>query len=106
MQLFWLQNTCMATAVTVRDVPDDVRDVLAEQARERGQSLQAYLLSVLRRQAAYSRNRQLLAEIESELGGGRGAGPDAPDAADILAEERADGGHQDDRSPRHPRASA
>lgn len=96
----------MATVVTVRDVPDEVRDVLAEQARERGQSLQAYLLSVLRRQAAFSRNRQLLAEIESDLSGGRGAGPDAPDAADVLAQERDDGGRHRDLSPRHPRASA
>ncbi len=96
----------MATVVTVRDVPDDVRDVLAEQARERGQSLQAYLLSVLRQQAAFSRNRQLLAEIESELRGGRGAGTDAPDAADILAQERADRLHRGDQSPRNPRASA
>ena len=96
----------MATVVTVRDVPDDVRDMLAEQARERGQSLQAYLLSVLRRQAAFSRNRQLLAEIESELSGGQGAGPDAQDAADVLAQERADGGHRGDQSPRHSSTSA
>lgn len=96
----------MATVVTVRDVPDEVRDVLAEQARERGQSLQAYLLAILRRQAAYSRNRQMLAEIESELSGGGGAGPDAPDAADVLAGERAEVGPRGDRSPRRPRASA
>jgi hypothetical protein len=80
----------MSTVVTVRDVPDEVRDLLAQQARERGQSLQAYLLGVLRRQAAFSRNRQMLAEIGSELNGGDGAGPDAPDAADVLAQERAE----------------
>jgi hypothetical protein len=96
----------MSTVVTVRDVPDEVRDLLAQQARERGQSLQAYLLGVLRRQAAFSRNRQVLAEIESELSGGEGAGPDAPDAADVLAQERADAGHRGDQSTRLPRASA
>jgi hypothetical protein len=96
----------MATVVTVRDVPDEVRDVLAEQARERGQSLQAYLLSILRRQAAFSRNRQLLAQIESDLGGGQGAGSDAPDAADVLAQERVGRARHGDRSPRQPRASA
>lgn len=106
VQLLRLHNACMATVITVRDVPNEVRDVLAEQARERGQSLQAYLLSLLRRQAAFSRNRQLLAEIESELSDGRGAGSDAPDAADVLTQERADRGRRSGRSPGHPRASA
>lgn len=95
----------MTTAVTVRDVPDDVRDVLAQQARERGQSLQAYLLAVLRRQATFSRNRQLLAEIESELRVEGGAGSDAPDASDVLAQERAGSDLGEDLSG-PPRASA
>ena len=85
-----LHHDSMTTAVTVRDVPDEVRDVLAQQARERGQSLQAYLLAVLSRQAAFSQNRRLLAEIESELRGDAGAGPDAPDAAEVLARQRAE----------------
>lgn len=96
----------MATVISVRDVPDDVRDVLAEQARERGQSLQAYLLSVLRRQAAFSRNRQLLAEIESDLRGGGGASSQAPDAAQVLAQERAERTREVGRPPRQPKASA
>lgn len=78
----------MATTVTIRDVPDEVRDLLAGEARARGQSLQGFLLATLRRQAAFSRNRQLLAEIDSELGQEGGAGPDAPDAGRVLARER------------------
>lgn len=81
--------------VTIRDVPDDVRDALARDARERGQSLQAFLLSVLDRQVAFSRNRQALAEIERDLSAGGGAGGDAPDTADLLRQargERADAG--------------
>ncbi|MQA77393.1 MAG: hypothetical protein GEV10_02750 [Streptosporangiales bacterium] len=74
--------------VTIRDVPDDVRDALARDARERGQSLQAFLLSVLDRQVAFSRNRQLLAEIEHDLSAGGGAGDDAPDTADLLHHAR------------------
>lgn len=35
-------------AVTVRDVPDDVRNELAARAARRGQSLQEYLLAELR----------------------------------------------------------
>jgi plasmid stability protein len=78
----------MATVLTIRDVPDDVKEALTREARERGQSLQAYLLTVLKRQAAFSRNRQLLVEIERDLALGGGADEDAPDAADVLADAR------------------
>lgn len=76
--------------LTIRDVPDDVKDALARDARERGQSLQAFLLGVLQRQAAFSRNRQLLSEIESDLAEGGGADADAPDAAALLEQARPD----------------
>lgn len=76
------------TVLTIRDVPDDVKDALARDARERGQSLQAFVLSVLEREAAFGRNRELLAEIDRELADGGGAGADAPDAADLIAEAR------------------
>lgn len=79
----------MSATLTIRDVPDDVRDALSREARERGQSLQAFLLSVLKRQAAFDRNRQLLAEIEHDLSRGGGAGPDAPDSADLIGQARA-----------------
>ena len=79
----------MALTLTIRDVPEQVRDALARDARERGQSLQAFLLSVLHRQAAFSGNRELLAEIEKDLAASGGAGDDAPDAADVLAQARA-----------------
>ncbi|MDG4762979.1 hypothetical protein O7632_02460 [Solwaraspora sp. WMMD406] len=81
----------MAVVLTIRDVPEEVRDLLAQQARERGQSLQAYLLAVLNRQADFCRNRQLLAELSDELDDrSGGAGPTAPDAADLLACARAE----------------
>jgi hypothetical protein len=97
----------MVTAVTIRDVPEDVRDLLAQQARERGQSLQAYLLGILRRQAQFSRNRELLTEIESELRvEGGGAGPEAPDSWEVLAQERTEADRADGRPEGRPRASA
>jgi antitoxin FitA len=37
----------MSVAVTIRDVPDDVRDELAARAARAGQSLQEYLRSML-----------------------------------------------------------
>jgi hypothetical protein len=81
----------MSVTLTIRDVPDEVRDALNREARDRGQSLQAYVLGLLRRQAAFSDNRSLLREIEADLATGGGAGADAPDAADVLAAERGDG---------------
>lgn len=74
--------------LTIRDVPEDVKDALARDARERGQSLQAFVLSVLEREAAFGRNRELLAEIDRDLTEGGGAGADAPDASDLIAQAR------------------
>ncbi|GAB7043560.1 MULTISPECIES: hypothetical protein [Catenuloplanes] len=82
------QNRTVTTSVTVHDVPDDVLEALLRQARERGGSLQDLLLSVLTREAKISRNRQLLADIRRDLELTGGAGPDAPDAADIIRRER------------------
>jgi hypothetical protein len=90
----------MTVVLTIRDVPNEVRDALARDARERGQSLQAFLLSVLRRQAEFSRNRQLLAEIERDLAGGGGADVDAPDAADVLEQARGERGGTDESPAR------
>ena len=42
---------CMTVALQIRDVPDDVRDLLAAQAASRGQSMQAYLREVVIREA-------------------------------------------------------
>ncbi|WP_326549749.1 FitA-like ribbon-helix-helix domain-containing protein [Micromonospora sp. NBC_01813] len=87
----------MPVVLTIRDVPEEVRDLLAQQARERGQSLQAYLLAVLNRQADFCRNRQLLDELSDELDGGSGgAGPTTPDAAELLARARAERDLPDD----------
>lgn len=76
--------------LTIRDVPDDVKEALGRDARERGQSLQSFLLGVLKQQAAFSHNRQLLAEIERDLAEGGGAGDDASDAAELLEQARPD----------------
>ncbi len=82
----------MSVTLTIRDVPEVVRDLLSQEARERGQSLQAFLLSVLRRQASFSRNRRVLAEIDRDLEAGGGAGPDAPDAAEVIDQARGERG--------------
>lgn len=50
-------------ALQIRDVPDSVRDLLAEEAKRRGTSLQGYLLEVLEREAASASNRRWLDEM-------------------------------------------
>lgn len=52
----------------IRDVPDDVRGVLAERAAERGQSLNMYLREVVLREASFARNRALIDEVVSRRG--------------------------------------
>lgn len=64
----------MPVAVTIRDVPEDIRDALGQYARQQGQSLQAFLLGLLTRQARFARNQGILAAVESELAAGCGAG--------------------------------
>ncbi len=92
----------MTVTLTIRDVPEDVRDELSQYARQRGQSLQAFLLGVLTRQAQFGRNQQILVTIDRELMDEGGAGTDAPDAAEVLESARA--GRGDVGS--HPSAGA
>jgi hypothetical protein len=87
MPALCIYNACMAVTVTVRDVPEDVRDALTRAAQTRGQSLQAFLLGVLKQQAAFSRNAELVAEVAEDLAGG-GAQADVPDAAALLEQVR------------------
>ncbi|MFV2197249.1 FitA-like ribbon-helix-helix domain-containing protein [Nocardiopsis sp. LOL_012] len=47
-------------AIQVKDVPDEVREILAAEARRSGQSLQTYVLAVLEREARFARNRQVV----------------------------------------------
>lgn len=38
-----MHNSCVAVSITIRDVPDDVRDELAARAARAGRSLQEHL---------------------------------------------------------------
>jgi hypothetical protein len=74
-------------ALQIRDVPEEVRDALAERARARGQSLQAFLLAVIQDEARRSRNRALLDRFAGRSDGSQ-LDPEA--AADAIAQARAD----------------
>jgi antitoxin FitA len=72
-------------ALQIRDVPDEVRDALAAQARQRGQSLQAYLLELVRQQAQRANNAALLNRFSGRDDGIRTA---PGELAALVAEER------------------
>lgn len=55
-------------ALQIRDVPDDVRDALAERARQAGQSLQGFLLDVVVREASFARNAAVVAGLQWTTG--------------------------------------
>ncbi|HEY2999551.1 MAG TPA: hypothetical protein VGJ43_13300 [Acidimicrobiales bacterium] len=74
----------MATTITVRHVPDEVRNELAARAARSGRSLQEYMLGELERLAARPAVADLLGEIRDRKRGGR------LDRGAILADRDAD----------------
>lgn len=74
-------------ALQIRDVPADVRDALAARARAQGQSLQAYLLDLVRREVGFARNQALLSDL-SWSDGSRATLVDVVDALDEARTER------------------
>ena len=76
----------MAVQITIRNVPDDVRDELAAKAAEQRQSMQEYLRGELERLAATPSVSTLLEEIRrrKEAAGTRVS------TAEILAARDAD----------------
>lgn len=78
-----MQNACMV-ALQIRDVPDEVRDILAARARSMGQSLQSLLLSLVKDEARRSRNVALLQSMEARADG---VGDDDPGAGLAALDE-------------------
>ncbi len=67
-----LQNACMP-AITIRDVPADTRDLLAERAAASGRSLQQYLRAELIRLAERPDNLAIVTRAQDRVrqaGGG------------------------------------
>jgi plasmid stability protein len=84
MVVIFMHNACMV-ALQIRDVPEEVRDTLAAQARAHGQSLQAYLLDLIETQARRERNVAVLDRFAGRSDGSRVL-PDETPAE--LAQER------------------
>jgi plasmid stability protein len=76
----------MATTMTIRHVPDDVRNELAARAARSGRSLQEFMLDEIIRLAAKPSVADLVADVrERKQRSGRRVGRDA-----ILADRDAD----------------
>ena len=80
------QNAGMAVQITIRNVPDHVRDEIAAQAAERRQSMQEYLRGELERLAARPSVASWLAETRRRV---EAAGTHVS-AEEILAARDAD----------------
>ncbi|MDR1078162.1 MAG: hypothetical protein LBL55_05825 [Propionibacteriaceae bacterium] len=83
----------MAIALQIRNVPDDVRAVIAQTAKQRGQSIQTYLLQIVTDEARRAKNVELLHRFDVrrvDLSGEN-------DPVAIIREGR-DGGFEADRA--------
>lgn len=69
----------------IRNVPDDVRDTLAREARKSGRSLQSLLLEILEREARSARNRAVVRDFVAISGTGTVVELDVPE---LIARER------------------
>jgi hypothetical protein len=75
-------------ALQIRDVPEDVRNALVERAQSQGQSLQAYLLSLVKADARRSRNQGVLARFDRRTDGSKVSGAETVKELDALRAER------------------
>ncbi|MFD4323468.1 hypothetical protein ACFWQC_02460 [Nocardioides sp. NPDC058538] len=75
----------------IRDIPDDVRDVLAQRAKDRGQSLNSYLRDVVLREASFANNQALIDRVVASRGDSKFTSEDVIAARDTARGERAEG---------------
>lgn len=75
-------------ALQIRDVPDDVRQTLAEQASRRGQSLQSFLLKLVTDEARRSANAAIVARFANRNDGSSLSTADMVDLIDQARAER------------------
>lgn len=75
-------------AVQIRDVPDDIRQTLADRAAARGQSLQSFLLDLVTNEARRSANLAVLERFARRNDGSRLSATEATQALDRARAER------------------
>jgi hypothetical protein len=82
----------MSVALQIREVPEDVRDVIAAEAAKRGQSVQAYLLALVQREARIAGQAQEFDRLSAH----RIVLPDELKPENVIREGR-DAGFETDR---------
>ncbi len=82
-----MHNAGMAKNVTIRSVPDEVRDRLAARASARGQSLQEFLLGQLEALASRPDPTEWVAQARARKAMMR-TRPDSRQIADMIREDR------------------
>ena len=87
-----MYSACIDGGSADWDAPEDVRDAIAQRAARQGQSVQAYLLDLVQREARMLRN----AEAFERAAGSRIVIPDGLTPEQIIREGR-DGGFAVDR---------
>ena len=81
-------------ALQIRDVPDDIRQTLAERASHRGQSLQSFLLKLVTDEANRSANAAIVARFANRDDGSSLSAADMSNVIDQARAERDnDGAH-------------
>ncbi len=75
-------------ALQIRGVPDDVRQILADRAAARGQSLQSFLLTLVTEEARRCTNLALLARFAGRQDGSRLSTAEVTEALDQTRAER------------------
>lgn len=75
-------------SIQIRDLPEQVRDTIAEAARSRGQSMQAYLYDLVVEDAQRANNIALLNQLRARGGGHVGVPGEAADELDAIRADR------------------
>jgi plasmid stability protein len=74
--------------IQIRDVPEDVYEIIRRRARRGGQSIQAYMLSQAVEHARRPTPGEVLAELEMDLDGRPGLALDVQRVLDDIAADR------------------
>lgn len=82
-----MYTACMV-AMQIRDVPDDVRRILAARAAARGQSLQSFLLMLVTDEARRSENLAILKRFDGRQDGSQLTNAQTLEALDDARAER------------------
>ncbi|MGN6128118.1 MAG: FitA-like ribbon-helix-helix domain-containing protein [Humibacter sp.] len=78
----------MPVTITIRSVPDAVRDTLAARAKRRGQSMQEYLVGALRDLADKPTVDEWMAEVREHAAKRPRAGWSSQELVDLIHEAR------------------